>query len=123
MVIDASALLAFLFREPGADRVTLALPDGCISAVNLSEVAGRFLRDGHDLSSVKDRLSRLPLEVVPFDRHAAFATAALLPATAHLGLSLGDRACLALAKQRNLTALTADRDWLQVPGIQVESIR
>ena len=122
-MVDASALLAFLFREPGADRVALALTDACISAVNLSEVAGRFLRDGHDLRTVRDRLSCLPLEVVPFDQNAAFATAALQRATAHLGLSLGDRACLALAKERNLTALTADRAWLQVAGIQVESIR
>ena len=122
-VIDASALLAFLFREPGADRVAQALTDGCISAVNLSEVTGRFLRDGHEPGLVRDRLSRLPLEVVPFDQQAAFATAVLQPGTAHLGLSLGDRACLALAKDRNLTALTADRAWLQVPGIQVESIR
>lgn len=72
-------------------------------------------RDGHEPGLVRERLSRLPLEVVPFDQHAAFAASALQCATSHLGLSL--------AKERNLIALTADRAWLQVEGIQVEAIR
>ena len=122
-VLDASAVLALLFREPGSDRVAAALPSSCISSVNLSEVAGRFIRDGAEVEEVAYRLRQLALDVVPFDEQAALRAAALLPVTSPLGLSLADRACLALARQRGLTALTTDRAWASVPGVNVELIR
>lgn len=124
IVLDASALLAFLFREAGHDRVATVLSRSCLSTVNLSEVLGRFTRDGHDPQLVLQRLVETTIEIVPFTAADASATAALLPTTRHLGLSLGDRACLALARSRSAPALTADRVWAQLDiGIRIELIR
>lgn len=123
-VIDASALLAFLFREEGSEIVRDALEQGCcMSAVNLGEVAGRYTRAGYDGYAVETRLRLLPLEIVDFDAANAFAAARLLPSTQPLGLSLGDRACLALGILRDVPVLTADRAWLEVAGSRVEVIR
>jgi len=110
-VLDASALLAFLFREEGHETVASLLDGSCMSSVNLSEVISRFVRDGHEAGMVRDRLASLRLEVVPFDDEDAMIAASLLPATRPLGLSLADRACLALALRLGLPAVTADRIW------------
>ena len=124
IALDASALLAWLFREPGHDAVAPELGSACLSAVNLAEVLGRFARDGHDAGEVAARLATLPVEVVPFSAEDARAAAALVPATRAFGLSLGDRACLALARSRGIPAFTADRAWLQVDsGVEVRAIR
>lgn len=110
-VLDASALLAFLFKEQGHRKVKSVLKDCCIGSVNLSEVLGRFSRDGHDPHATFRKIAASPIEVVPFtDEHAVLA-AALAPQTQSFGLSLGDRACLALSIGRNCAALTADRAW------------
>ncbi len=124
IALDASALLAFLFREPGHEAVADVLERACISTVNLGEVLGRFARDGHDPVQVLSRLRASPLEIVPFlAEHAAFS-AAILPRTRHLGLALGDRACLALALARGIPAWTADRAWTALDlGISVHCIR
>jgi PIN domain nuclease of toxin-antitoxin system len=124
IALDASALLAWLFREPGHEVVAEHLGSACLSAVNLSEVIGRFARDGHDAGGVAERLATLPVEVVPFGAAEARDAAALLPVTKPLGLSLGDRACLALARSRGIPALTADRAWLEVAsGVDVRVVR
>ena len=116
MVLDASALLAFLFGEPGRDRVAQIVEDSCMSAVNFSEVLGRFARDGHEPHVVSRRLLASGVEIVPFsDDHATLA-AALRPRTDPLGLSLGDRSCLALAQARSLPAVTAVRAWQEFWG-------
>lgn len=122
--LDASALLAFLFREAGHEQVSAVLHDACLSAVNLCEVLGRFARDGHDPHVVARRLLNLGIEVVPFaDDHPALA-AALRSRTDALGLSLGDRACLALAQARGIPAMTADRAWQSLDaGVEVLLIR
>ena len=124
IVVDASALLAFLFREKGQERVATILDDCCISAVNLSEVLGRFARDGHDVEDALKMLAASPIEIVPFGSDDAALAASLVPMTRPLGLSLGDRACLALAIRREATALTADRTWLRLDlPIEIECIR
>jgi ribonuclease VapC len=124
IALDASAFLAFLFRERGHERVRGFLNEACLSAVNLAEVIGRFVMDGHDASTVLQRLVASPLEIVPFAQADAALTATLLPKTRKLGLSLGDRACLSLAIARNIPALTADRTWLKLDlGIKIEVIR
>jgi PIN domain nuclease of toxin-antitoxin system len=124
IVLDASALLAFLFREKGHERVASILADACISAVNLSEVLGRFARDGHDPEEALKMLAGSPIEIVPFGVGDAALTASLVPMTRSLGLSLGDRACLALAMRRDATALTADRTWLDLDvAIEIDCIR
>lgn len=124
IVLDASALLAFLFGEPGHERVASHLTQSCISAVNLSEVIGRFTRDGHDARAVLQQIDRSSIETAPFLAEDAALAAALIPATIHLGLSLGDRACLALAASRKAPAWTSDRAWASLDlGIAIEVIR
>jgi PIN domain nuclease of toxin-antitoxin system len=109
IALDASALLAFLFRETGHERVTPFIDDACLSAVNLSEVIGRFVRDGHDAQLVLKQISATSIEIVPFSREQAALAASLQPQTQPFGLSLADRACLSLALERNIAAVTADR--------------
>ncbi len=122
IVLDASALLAFLFREEGHETVAKVLDQALVSTVNLAEVLGRFARDGHDPILARDRLLAGPMTIVPFDdRHATLA-ASLVPHTAPLGLSLGDRAFLALALERGLPALTADQAWASL-ALPIEIIR
>ncbi len=120
-IVYACVLLAFLFEEPGHAEIATAIDHGAtMSSINLAEVLGRFARDGHDIGAVRSHLERSSIEWVPFDNEQALAAAALLPRTLHLELSLGDRACLALATLRALPALTADRAWLEVDlGVDV----
>ena len=123
-VLDASALLAFLFRERGHRHVESVISECCIGSVNVSEVLGRFSRDGHDPHAAYLRIEASPVEVVPFTGEHAVLAAALVPQTDSLGLSMGDRACLALSISRNCPALTADRAWsaLDLP-IEIIQIR
>lgn len=123
-VLDASALLAFLFHEPGHEHVARVIETSCISTVNLAEVIGRFVRDGHRADLVAQRIAATTLEIVPFSAREASLAAALLPLANPLGLALGDRACLALALAREAPALTADRAWssLQI-GVPIHLIR
>jgi ribonuclease VapC len=126
-VLDASALLVFLLREPGHDRVGDALTQGsAISAVNIAEVVAK-LRDANapetTIRQVLNRLAARGLEVVPFDEALALATGFLRPVTRVFGLSLGDRACLALGQLRKQPVLTADRGWADVASIVGLDIR
>ena len=124
IVVDASALLAFLFGENGADEVRTVLSECCMSSVNLSEVLGRFARDGHDVHPILTQLLATTVEFVPFREAEAAAAAALVPATRTYGLSLGDRACLSLANLRQLPVLTADRVWSDLDlGLEIRQIR
>ena len=111
IALDASALLAFLFREDGHEMVRAAMGDACISTVNLAESLGRFARDGIDPAPIAQKLAETSLEAVPFSSAQALICAELLPTTRALGLSLGDRVCLALAAERGIAAMTADRIW------------
>ncbi|MCA9957054.1 MAG: type II toxin-antitoxin system VapC family toxin [Ardenticatenaceae bacterium] len=124
IVLDASALLAFLFQETGQELVAPHLEDCCLSTVNLSEVVGRFVRDGHDAEAVLNKLLSTQIEIVPFSAQQAGVAALLLPLGKSLGLSLADRACMALAMTRNVPVLTADAIWqeLDLP-IEVNLIR
>jgi len=121
VVLDASALLALLQDEAGAEIVAARLPEAVISAVNLAEVAGRLVEAGVPIEQCRDALTGLALDVVPFDEEAAYVASELRPATRRAGLSLGDRACLALAMRLDRPALTADRAWKRVRvGVTVE---
>ena len=111
MVLDASALLAFLNNEAGADQVLPLLRDAWVSTVNHSEVLGKLLQSGMPQEQANQVLKGLAYRVKPFDHRQALRAAVLLPQTRHLGLSLGDRACLALAQTWDKPAVTADRAW------------
>ena len=124
VVLDASAVIAFLRREKGADVVASAIPGAAISAVNLSEVATWLSDAGTEDVKIRLTLNGLQLECNDFDGEAAFASAGLRRATREKGLSFGDRACLALAKRLDLPVLTADRSWAELDlGVEVRLIR
>jgi PIN domain nuclease of toxin-antitoxin system len=114
VVMDASAILALLNQEPGQEVVEEYLPRSMLSAVNASEVMAVLTGIGLSIDDAEDMLSKLIKEVVPFDRYLAVIAAGLRQTTKKLGLSFGDRACLALAKRRRTPALTADRSWTKL---------
>jgi ribonuclease VapC len=129
-VLDASALLAYLQGEPGADCVATSLTQGtAMSAVNWAEVLSKLLERGKLPQAVTAQLRDLGLlgqaiQIYPVDEALALIIAELLPSTRAMGLSLGDRACLALALTLNLPALTADKAWSNVDaGVLVQLIR
>jgi PIN domain nuclease of toxin-antitoxin system len=122
--MDASAILAMFNDEPGEDIVRRNLAGSVISAVNCAEVGARLADGGFSDAEIRDYLGSTSLEIAPFDAEQAFASAMLRAATRAVGLSLGDRACLALARQRGLAVLTADAAWIRLRvGIEVELIR
>ena len=125
-VLDASALLAVVFEEPGADRVGAVLPGAAVSAANVAEAAAKFSDHGMPPEIVEEVIGGLQLEIHPVDLAQAYANGQLRARTRGAGLSLGDRACLALAAQLRLPALTTDRAWTKVAddaGVEVTLIR
>lgn len=120
-VLDASALLALIFDEPGAEFVREVLRDGALmSTVNLSEVVARLMDEGSARQQVAATLAPIRLQLIDFDDEQAWQAGALRPMTRGLGLSLGDRACLSLALSRSVPAVTADRVWAQLDvGVEV----
>ncbi len=116
-VLDASALLALLNEEPGFNEVESVLGRAAVSAVNLSETAGKLVDRGMSSAEVHEVLEGLDLVVHPFDVEAAYA-AAELRRIAPANLSLGDRACLALAGDLGCEALTADSSWREVANLE-----
>lgn len=125
-VIDASALLALLNGEPGGPAVTQLLAGAAMSAVNWSEVVQKALHHGVSASpeELRSDVEALGVEFHPFNPSRAEAAAVLWASTRHVGLSLGDRACLALAIELGVAAVTADTMWdrLQLP-IAVRVVR
>ena len=114
-VLDASALLALLNREPGSEQVADVIAEGAvISAVNLSEVVAKLSEAGMPEEVIREVLDLLGLQVIAFDTEQAYQSGLLRPQTRSDGLSFGDRACLALAKRLDLPALTTDRAWESV---------
>jgi ribonuclease VapC len=124
-VIDASALMALFQEEPGSDKVAQAVKDGAaISTVNLSEIASKLNELHTPQTLIQDAINGLELTIVDFNAEFAYKVGLLRPLTRLLGLSLGDRACLALAQHLNLPALTSDRLWKELSlGIAIEVIR
>lgn len=124
IVLDASAVLAMIQQEPGAAAVAEILDRAVISSVNLAEVASRVVDGGVDAQVAKRMLDDFYLDVSAFDVELAHASAALRAGTRFLGLSLGDRACLALGMTLGLPVLTADRAWDELDiGVEVQLLR
>lgn len=123
-VLDASALLAHIGAEPGGEVVAQYLESAIISSVNWAEVVQRVLRWGMSKDRVREDLAASGLEIVSFAALDAEAAAMLQIPTRSLGLSLGDRACIALAQRLQLPILTADRAWRQLStGVDITVIR
>ena len=113
-VLDASALLAVLGREAGWEEISGLVPGALVSAVNLCEVVGKLGDRGMPGEAIADALGGLGLEVAPFESAAAHRAGLMKVQTGKHGLSLGDRACLALAQERGLHAVTTDGAWRDV---------
>ena len=123
-VLDASALLALLNEEPGKDVVEEAIGDCSISAVNYCEVIGKLIDAGVPDDDANHTVELLNIEIVDFDAKLAFQAASLRRATRILGLSLGNRCCLALGRARKATVLTSERSWSKLKiGVKVKLIR
>jgi ribonuclease VapC len=123
-VLDASALLAFVNGEPGAEIVARVIGDALISTVNIAETLSILAKRTGSLQAAKAIIGMVALELVDFDRALAERVAELVLRTRPLGLSLGDRACLALAARESLPAVTADRSWSALAiGVEIRLIR
>ena len=128
IVLDASAVLAMLQQEPGGDRVFAAVTklsgEVAISSVNFCEVTTKLVREGASRAEVHLSVDQFRRHVVDFDFLQAQRAGELYRETKSLGLSLGDRACLALAATTRATVWTTDRAWKKLKiGVQVELIR
>lgn len=124
VVLDASSVLALLGKEEGHLVVEDALPFSVISSVNLSEVITKVSAWGVRKDTASQMLSLLGIKVFPFEEADAWTCGFLYPETKHLGLSLGDRSCIALGLRLRKTVLTADSAWkgLTLP-VEVRLIR
>jgi ribonuclease VapC len=126
LVLDASTLLAVFHREAGFEAAEPLLPYSLTSSVNLCEVLSKAVERDVPVDVVERWLRVSSVTVVPFDRQLAVEAAQLRATTRRLGLSLGDRAYIALARQRGLPILTADRVWRELEhdlGIEIHVFR
>ncbi len=122
-VLDTSALLALINRERGADQVAGVLADAVLSTVNCAEVYSK-LSERQMPAAAFDTILRVVATVIDFDIGLARRAGELRAATRHVGLSLGDRACLALAEREGLPAVTAERLWGELDvGVAIQLIR
>jgi ribonuclease VapC len=123
-VLDASALIALLWEEPGAEAVEPLLGRASISTVNWAEVLQRYRAHGVATAGKRESVEALGISIESFEAEDAETVAELWQPTRAAGLSLADRACLALARRLGVPAHTADRDWRKVRvGVKVVLIR
>lgn len=123
-VLDASALLAYLHGEPGDARVREAIDAAGICAVNWSEVIQKALAAQVDVRGMREDLTQLGLTILAYTPVQAELAGRLWSDTRELGLSLADRACLALALDASVPVLTADRVWKKLAlGVDIELLR
>jgi len=124
VVLDASALLAYLQDEPGGERVRAVIAQAAMSTVNWAEVIGKARDEEVDTTGLQEDLVSLGLAFEPFSAAQAEIAGQLKKRTRRSGLSLGGRACLALGSERGETVYTADRAWLGLDlDVDVEAIR
>jgi ribonuclease VapC len=125
IVLDASAILAVINGEPGAEKLTPdLLADAIGSAVNLAEVQAKLVSRGWTSEQAWEDATSPVREVLPFDEEQARVAGDLVAETRHLGLSLGDRACLALGIARKLPVYTAEKSWKKLKvGVRIHVIR
>ena len=125
-LLGASAILALLQKEQGSEMVTQCIPFSAISSVNLAEVASVLNKLGMPESEIHELFNAMDIEVLAFEEITAIATGGMRSITQKKGLSLGDRACLATAKQHKRIVLTADKVWQEFQqgiGVEINFIR
>ena len=126
--MDASALMAMVKNETGGSLVdALVNEQECVaSSVNIAEVSSKLLESGVAITHMRRLIRTMNVEVIDFNQEQALMSAELRPLTKSAGLSLGDRACLGLAKLMEATAVTSDRPWMTIAeavGVKVLMIR
>lgn len=123
-VLDASALLAVIFQEAGSEKLEGSLDGAVMSSVNLSEVVAKLLEKGFSQETMHEFLTGFGLRSNDFEIQDAFAAGKLRPLTKDFGLSLGDRACIALAQRLDLPVVTSDQAFEGAAElVKVELIR
>ncbi|MBE9197723.1 type II toxin-antitoxin system VapC family toxin [Nodularia sp. LEGE 06071] len=123
VVMDASAVLALLNQETGSEEISQFIGNAAISAVHLSEVIAKLAEAGIPAEDIRQILGNLNLEVIPFNEEQALKAGMMRPATKSIGLSFGDRACLALGIFLNQPVLTTDRLWGSLSvGIEIRVV-
>lgn len=124
VMLDTSAVMAYVKSEPGAQIVEEHLLDGAICAVNLAELVTVIVRSGESRDWAQAKLDAFNLDVIEFDHELAMETGALIAKTKPYGLSLGDRACLAAGIREGIPVMTAERSWGKLDlGIDIQLIR
>ncbi len=124
-MFDVSAVLAAIFKEPGADVVAELWTAGenWISTINYAEVVTKLNERGMTDIDVSIVLEGVPLAIVNYDQQAAIATGLMRSSTKELGLSLGDRACLSFGRLHNAEIVTAEPLWKKLKGYAIRLIR
>ena len=123
-VLDTSAVIASIQREPGGDALLDGSVKWMLSSVNFAEAVSVLVRKGYPRRDARQSIDAFDIRIVDFDRGLAEDAGALIAQTKSFGLSLGDRACLALAARENVPVLTADRAWEGVQaGVTIQFIR
>ena len=124
VVLDASALLAYLHDEPGSETVEKVLSEAMISTVNLAEVIQKAMARSVEVKGLRQDLEAVGLSIIPFTATQAEGAAQLWQKTRSFGLSLGDRACLSLGLELALPVFTADQEWQRLElGLEIQLIR
>jgi len=124
-ILDASALLALLQGESGAEQVATCLSTSAISTVNLAETASVLNKLGMPENEISMLFHKMDITTLAFKQETAISTGGIRSVTSEHGLSLGDRACLITAREQGCTALTADKAWLKIrnPVAKIQFIR
>lgn len=125
IVLDASVVLAIIHQEPGSEKLTPELLTiSAMSTVNLTEAQSKLVISGWNADEAWLDATSPVDEIVPFTASQSRMAGKLVVQTQPFGLSLGDRACLALALELNAPVYTADRSWKKLKlGIRIHSIR
>jgi ribonuclease VapC len=124
VVLDASAIIAAILQEPGAQTVLAQVANAAVSTVNMAEVKGKLIDRGLSPADAWSAALSYSSEVLPFDSEQASIAGGLISASRAYRLSLGDRACLALAILLDVPVYTADKAWAKLDiGVKVHLLR
>lgn len=123
-ILDTSALIALIHREPGWETVQAVLDHSAVCAIHLTEAITKLTRKGGEPRLVERYLRALPMPILPWDEELAWESRDLAPLAWTHGLSLADRACLTIARHHGAIAMTSDTEWESLKlDVRVELFR